>query len=241
MKNAYEIRGNETVIFIPYKGKIVETIIDTDDLEKVSQIRGTWFCYASRGKIYIATSIMISGKSNKVSIHRIVSNAKINDITDHINRDTLDNRKCNLRIVNVKENSQNKSISTLSSSGERGVSWHKKQKKWIARVSIERKRIQIGSFDTKEEASIAAKNARLKLLPYSYEGESKIPEKSIEFDNKKRLFASNTSGYRNVAWSKNNKKWAVYRTINGKRNHFGYFEDLDTAIKKSEEIRSTLK
>ena len=45
---------------------------------------------------------------NTHRLHRIIMNCPSNMVVDHINGNKLDNRKCNLRICTIEENSQNK-------------------------------------------------------------------------------------------------------------------------------------
>jgi hypothetical protein len=43
MKNGYEIRGEVTSIFLKRKdGKVIETFIDTNDLNKANEHHGIW-------------------------------------------------------------------------------------------------------------------------------------------------------------------------------------------------------
>ncbi|MCR8633506.1 AP2 domain-containing protein [Paenibacillus radicis (ex Xue et al. 2023)] len=48
-----------------------------------------------------------------------------------------------------------------NTSGFRGVSWHKKHKKWTVTIGVNNKLIYIGYFESKEEAVIARKNAEI--------------------------------------------------------------------------------
>lgn len=84
-------------------------------------------------------------------------------VVDHINHNTLDNRKSNLRIVPQKINLQNKSGAFKNSkSGIRGVCYHKASGKWYARVYVDRKEVFQKLFNTKEEAEKHVINAREK-------------------------------------------------------------------------------
>lgn len=46
---------------------------------------------------------------------------------------------------------------------------------------------------------------------------------------------NNTSGYKNIGWFKYNKKWCVQIRVNGKKIHYGYFENIQDAIQKRDE------
>lgn len=81
---------------------------------------------------------------------------------DHVNQVKDDNRWCNLRIVNSTANSMNMSYYSNNNSGTMGVGWHKKQQKWVARIMVNKKPIQLGSFENKEDAVKARKDAEQK-------------------------------------------------------------------------------
>lgn len=67
-------------------------------------------------------------------------------IVDHINGDTTDNRKHNLRVRTQSENNMNKAIQCNNTSGIVGVSWNKDTQMWTSHIAINKKRIRIGSF-----------------------------------------------------------------------------------------------
>jgi hypothetical protein len=71
---------------------------------------------------------------------------------DHKNRKPLDNRWINLRLATESQNTANSKISNANTSGFKGVSWHKRIKKWVARIGFNKKRIHLGLFDTPQEA-----------------------------------------------------------------------------------------
>jgi hypothetical protein len=74
---------------------------------------------------------------------------------DHINGIKHDNRLCNLREASRKENSINRNKRTDNSSGYKGVNWHKAANKWQARIMVNGKRLQLGWFETPEDAYLA--------------------------------------------------------------------------------------
>jgi hypothetical protein len=67
---------------------------------------------------------------------------------DHINNDKLDNRMINLREVNHSQNMQNRAI---RESGYKGVFPYLKGR-WRTAIGYKGKQINLGSYDTKEEA-----------------------------------------------------------------------------------------
>lgn len=73
-------------------------------------------------------------------------------VVDHINFDTLNNTKSNLRVVTNRDNILHQPKLILNPFSKGGVSWHKRDKKWMVRVWEHGKRKWLGSFKSKEEA-----------------------------------------------------------------------------------------
>jgi hypothetical protein len=71
---------------------------------------------------------------------------------DHINGNGLDNRKANLRLATVAENSQNARRRKDNASGFKGVYWDKYWKRWKAQIRYDGKCKRLGTFSTPEEA-----------------------------------------------------------------------------------------
>lgn len=89
-------------IISPKYGKFF-AIIDEDDIEKVKHLR--WHVeLRNNGDFYVAES------NNSILLHRIITNCPKHLVVDHKNHNTLDNRKCNLKICTQKENLQNRKI-----------------------------------------------------------------------------------------------------------------------------------
>lgn len=82
---------------------------------------------------------------------------------DHINGVRIDNRICNLRDVSHAENSRNRRLRADNVSGVHGVYWHKRSRKWIARIDIGGKRTHLGFFEDFEAARAARKSAEAEL------------------------------------------------------------------------------
>lgn len=85
-----------------------------------------------------------------------------NNNIDHINGVKTDNRINNLRALSQKKNTQNACISINNTTGVNGVYWHKRTKKWLAKVVVDYKGIHLGYFDTIEEAAKARQEANEK-------------------------------------------------------------------------------
>ena len=82
---------------------------------------------------------------------------------DHINGDTLDNRKSNLRNCNNTQNSQNTpKPKGKYSSKYKGVCYKSSTKKWRAYITVNKKPIELGSFKEERDAAKAYNKAAIK-------------------------------------------------------------------------------
>lgn len=151
---------NEIVIYNDYAEIILydehceekcRALIDLEDVDNIKMYK--WF-FDGR---YVRNS-------NKQKLHRTIINVSEEKIIDHINHNTLDNRKSNLRICTQNDNAKNKSKQINNTSGVTGVSWYKKYEKWRVRIQVNNKDILIGYFDDKEEAIKARKEAEIKYF-----------------------------------------------------------------------------
>lgn len=90
-----------------------------------------------------------SGKCTITLLHRAIAGADKDQFVDHINQNTMDNRRCNLRFATKQQNAQNNACEGLSLRGHR----------YRARITVGGKTITIGNFDSREEALAARKIA----------------------------------------------------------------------------------
>jgi len=99
----------------------------------------------------------VSRQSKRTTIwmHKVLCPCDEGYIVDHKNRNTLDNRKKNLRPATDSQNGANSKRSKSNTSGLKGVTWQKKANKWQAQVMVNRKHLYLGLFDDKFEAAKA--------------------------------------------------------------------------------------
>lgn len=97
-----------------------------------------------------------------VRMHRLIIDAPNGIFVDHINRDTLDNRRRNLRLCTKGENGQN--VAARSLSGFKGVSQIRSEDRWRAQIKFNRRFISLGRFSNPDEAARAYDLAALRYF-----------------------------------------------------------------------------
>lgn len=88
-----------------------------------------------------------------VLLHRFLIKAHKNDEVDHKNRNKLNNLNDNLRILTHSQNQINKGKMFNNTSGVTGVTWDRARNKWKVMINYDKKTINLGRFDTLEEAT----------------------------------------------------------------------------------------
>ncbi|ACT00258.1 HNH endonuclease [Paenibacillus sp. JDR-2] len=173
MNNDYELRGDITAIFLNYKGQRYETLIDTADLDQLLELPVSWHPWKNRrnGQLYAHGHFYKrAGRGHTPSLHRQLLNNPARMFVDHINHDTLDNRRVNLRVVTNAQNLQNrKGVPSHNTSGYRGVSFEKESGKFKAYIRIDNKLHNLGRYESAEEAARVAFLARRERMPYCNE------------------------------------------------------------------------
>lgn len=124
-----------------------------------AQYAGAEAFTAKNGDGYFHGSIM----SRPFLSHRVIWAMETGewpvDQIDHIDHDRANNRMGNLREASNQKNSKNRCLSANNTSGFCGVSWNKRDARWIAYIKIpDARKKNLGSFTDKEDA-IAARAA----------------------------------------------------------------------------------
>lgn len=113
--NPVKINGDTTTIYCYRKDEIIETYIDTEDLDKIA------ISYAisivEKGGLYARVGGILE------SVHRVVMDYPENMVVDHINHNGLDNRKSNLRIITQEENLVYKKRPKDNKTGRKNISY----------------------------------------------------------------------------------------------------------------------
>lgn len=129
---------------IKTKDRVVVSKMDYLDYMK-TLLNKKWVIPTKRGGFYIKTK---SGL-----FHRLILDAKNGQYVDHIDRDTLNNERKNLRICTISENNRN----STPRGKYKGISYNKINKNWRVRVILNGKTTEIGSFKIEKDA-VEARN-----------------------------------------------------------------------------------
>ena len=116
-------------------------------------------------------------KIRRIALHRIICTRMLGrdlrqgEVVDHINGNSLDNRRLNLRPGSQSMNCSNRlRHDRRNKSGYRGVVWHKQRHKWAAQATYRGRHIHIGLFEDVKEAAKASHEWRLANM-IGYTGE----------------------------------------------------------------------
>lgn len=131
-------------------------IIDADDIDKVSNYRWHVHQFSKNGvPLYASTSFKLA---KSTMMHHLICPVRPGYEVDHKDRNTLNNRRVNLREASDSNNSSNK-VFKPGKSGYVGVRLCKKTQRWEARILFQGERHYLGSFVTAEEAAVARDEA----------------------------------------------------------------------------------
>lgn len=104
---------------------------------------------------------------HKIILEKILGR-KLNkgEVSDHIDNDTLNNLRSNLRIATAKQNDFNRSPQRLPnrSSPYKGVTWNKALNKWKVTIQANKTRIYLGHFDDDTDAAVVYDIAAIQLF-----------------------------------------------------------------------------
>lgn len=211
-------------------------IVDGEDFERVSAFRWhhTHDGYARR------TARNVEGKRVNQWLHRFIMGEPPDMEVDHRSMNKLDCRKENLRIATPTQNRRNRNVQRNNKSGFRGVSWSEAKKKWLAKIYVDKKGIELGLFSKPEEAAAAyAAAAKIYHGDFARINSAAIPPQKTDEKLTRPLGLRNTSGHHGVTWAKKAGKWKAWMHVRGKHLAIGFFENvMDAALarKKAEQV-----
>lgn len=142
------------------------TFVDKSDYDDLIQY--SWRVNISKSGNKYAVRSWYDKSTKKIKsekMHRRILKVKDSKIfVDHINGNSLDNQKQNLRLTNALGNARNasKTKRRKTTSKYRGVYWLTKNNVWLSRISVNKKIIHIGTFKNEISAAKAYDNAAIK-------------------------------------------------------------------------------
>lgn len=148
-KNRIRVRGDIAYVDL---GRGASAIVDREDVELVSQF--VW-CRGTR-------DYPISRRNGRrLRLPRLLLDLAPGQVVDHINRNPLDNRRCNLRVCTQAENVRN---SRPKGDGFKGVCKSSRGNRWRAVIKLNYQQRALGQFATAEEAALAYDKAAKELF-----------------------------------------------------------------------------
>lgn len=134
-----------------------EILIDAENFDVFSR----WVWRTSSGYACASLFDRTTKKAFDFKMHRIVANTPDGFDTDHINGNTLDNRRANLRVCSHAENMRNRRTGRNNKLGLKGVHQRHGCSTFRAMIYVNRKKIDLGSFSDMAAAAEAYDRAAL--------------------------------------------------------------------------------
>ncbi len=216
------------------------TLIDDEDAELAER---KWYY----GEGYAERSVRFVGQKNRViQMHRVIIERKLGrqllpgEEVDHINGDTLDNRRSSLRLADDRQQSVNSKKKCVrkgiqSSSEYKGVAWSCEKQKWKVQKWFNGQCVHSEYFDDEIEAAFAYDSASIE-----YDGEFarlnfpwgivpattvQLPQQVKPEEKLLRKMKQKTSRFYDVSWSRRDKKWIAGIRVNYHLIYLGNFDD----------------
>lgn len=133
------------------------TLIDYCDRHLVED--QLWCAQLRRGRPYAVHTTNREDKNSISQLHRaILCLTDPGQQVDHANGNSLDNRRCNLRLATSRENAHNRKRQANNRTGYKGV-WRAPNGKYVASLKHNGKILTLGRFDSPVDAALAYNQA----------------------------------------------------------------------------------
>ena len=139
-------------------------IVDPDDYERLNKHK--WYVQRTKQMFYALRRAKghERAKGQVVWMHRSILPPPEGMCTDHINNNSLDNRKANLRLATPAQNARNRrKMAVKTSSKYKGVSYHAGQRKWCDAIRVNGQYKYFGLFQNEIKAAKAYDEAARKF------------------------------------------------------------------------------
>lgn len=145
-KNKIKIEDNHAVIIVKVKGEVIETLINLEDVDLVKNYK--WHGSKHSNGYYIATG---GSTTERMYLHTLIMGSNKGYDVDHINGNTLDNRRCNLRVVPHSDNSNNRSYQSNNKLKHKNIFYDKSRNKYTVQIRYKNNSFH-KRYNTLEEA-----------------------------------------------------------------------------------------
>jgi len=147
MKNEYIIDGKICWVKLT---KNKWTQIDIGDIGLVSDMR--WSADVRGDLVYVKAYSQEDNVRKTHYMHSLISGTPKGMVTDHINKNTLDNRRSNLRVCTYGENMMNKVVQKECGRNYVGVFLKPDCKSWRCSINFKGEVVFKGKYRTEKEA-----------------------------------------------------------------------------------------
>ena len=155
-KNIYDLTQKYGIGYLYDSNK--KFYFDLEDYDKIKE-----YYWVINNKGYVITG---GANNSNLLMHRLILNVLDDQEIDHINHNTNDNRKENLRIVTRSQNQMNASLRSNNTSGVTGVYFDNTYGYWVSKIQQD----VLGHFANFDDAVKVRKEAEEKYFgEYSYD------------------------------------------------------------------------
>lgn len=151
MKNSWRFSNDTLIVDIEHNGKTYEALFSFTDKDYILSLPSLKIMASKKTPDYL--TVQAWGRGRTQAIGRLLLKPEKGMQVDHINRNGLDNRRENIRVVTRAENLANRRV--WSQTGQKSVLKERKNNWKVV--------IHVGTYDTYEEAVAVAKESRVKL------------------------------------------------------------------------------
>ena len=183
--NSWVIQENDAICNVIYNNQVVSFYIDKDNYEKIKQY--VWRTSKKKNKYYVVTGS--SKKNNMIYLHQLIFGKTKDGLEiDHIDGNSLNNRKNNLREVTRQENIDNIKATRIDNQiGIRGIVYNKKSHKYQVDFSYHNNRFYFKQWNKIEEAIYCRYLLEKTFNLHMLENNPKFQEYNFESINKKEI------------------------------------------------------
>lgn len=154
------------------RGKLGEgkyALVDDKHYDLLSRL--SWHAKYNHSTYYAATYINTRRRNPdgrwryyEVMMQNLIMPPHGNYLIDHRDGNGLNNQESNLRYANRTQNGANRRIASNNVSGYVGVHWCNTINKWVSRIRVRQKTINLGSYDDVTEAARVRDQAAIRYF-----------------------------------------------------------------------------